>query len=182
MPFYHCSPIAGLTLLEPRKPESFDKPEYVYMTSSLPMALMYGIRNFEYSYGYTKDGEIYYEEYFPDALKELYKGKHASLYICCPNSFEITRIPNERVSAQPVRVVEEIPISDIYEALMEQERLGALKILRHESLSTDQIAWIRKAEAAEIRKRNLLSACGPMAEYFRKHYPDSWIDAANELR
>lgn len=51
------------------------------MTSSLPMALMYGIRNFEYSYGYTKDGKIYYEEYFPNALKELYKGKHASLLL-----------------------------------------------------------------------------------------------------
>ena len=50
--FYHCSPVSGLKVLEPRKPESFDKPARVYMTTLLPMALMYSIRNYEYTYGY----------------------------------------------------------------------------------------------------------------------------------
>ena len=60
MAYYHCSPTSGLTVLEPRKPDVFDKAESVYMTTSLPMALLYGVRNFEYTYGYTKDGQIYY--------------------------------------------------------------------------------------------------------------------------
>lgn len=80
MIYYHCSPTAGLTVLEPRRPEAFDKPRRVYMTTSLPMALLYGVRNFEYTYGYTRDGRIYYEEYFQDALRILYRGKQASLY------------------------------------------------------------------------------------------------------
>ena len=56
MTFYHCSPTPNLTRLVPRKPESFSKPAAVYLTTLLPMALMYGIRNYEYTYGYTQDG------------------------------------------------------------------------------------------------------------------------------
>ena len=51
------------------------------MTKSLPMALFYGIRNFEYAYGYRKTGQIYFAEYFPDALETLYAVKTASLYL-----------------------------------------------------------------------------------------------------
>ena len=49
MAYYHCSPTAGLTVLQPRKPVSFEKPARVYMTTLLPMALMYSIQNYEYT-------------------------------------------------------------------------------------------------------------------------------------
>lgn len=56
MAFYHCSPTAGLTLLRPGKPPFSEKPSMVYMTTLFPMALMYGIKNYEYTYGYTREG------------------------------------------------------------------------------------------------------------------------------
>lgn len=56
MTIYHCSPISGLTLLRPGKPSSFEKPARVYMTTLLPMALMYSVKNYEYTYGYTREG------------------------------------------------------------------------------------------------------------------------------
>ena len=68
MAYYHCSPLAGLTSLRPGKPKTFDKPSRVYMTTLLPMALMYSISHYEYTYGYTQDGQIYFAEYFPNAL------------------------------------------------------------------------------------------------------------------
>ena len=135
MAYYHCSPTSGLTVLQPKKPESFDKPARVYMTTLLPMALMYGVRNYEYTYGYTKEGQIYLEEYFPNALEELYRGKSASLYLCNPESVENTRIPNEAVSEKTVPVLEEIVIPDVCEALLEQQWLGALVIRRYAELS-----------------------------------------------
>lgn len=174
MTYYHCSPTAGLTLLEPRKPEQFDKPARVYLTTSLPMALMYGVRNFEYSYGYTKEGQIFYEEYFPDALERLYRGKSASLYICAPQKVEYTKIPNEAVSETVVPIVQEIAIPDVYEALLEQEREGALQIRRYDEMSPRMLEWVHNAEAEEIRKRDLLQVGGPMADYIREHYPESW--------
>lgn len=180
MTYYHCSPIQGLTILQPRKPESFHKPQAVYLTTLLPMALMYGIRNYEYTYGYTREGQIYLDEYFPNALEILYQGKSASLYICKPQDTQTTRIPNEAISLQEVTVLEEIRIPDVLHALLEQERLGALVIHRYGELSEGQRNWIRKAEADSIREHNLTSTDSPMADYYRTHYPESWALVASE--
>lgn len=178
--YYHCSPVSGLTQLQPKKPQHFDKDALVYMTTSLPMALMYGIRNFEYTYGYTKDGQIYYEEYFPDALRILYEGKSASLYECAPQTTETTRIPNEVVSSLPVKVIREIHIPDVLQALLAQEQCGALVIHRYEELSARMREWIFRAEKDEIRKRALLHTPSPMAGYMRLHYPAAWLAALEE--
>lgn len=142
MAYYHCSPTAGLSVLEPRKPKSNEKPPRVYMTTLLPMALMYSVRNYEYSYGYTKEGQIYFDEYFPNALEILYRGKSASLYLCDPGSTDTTKIPNEVISENAVPVVREIFIPDACEALLEQERLGALVIHRYHELSEGMLNWI----------------------------------------
>ncbi|MBQ7344887.1 MAG: hypothetical protein IJW45_02350 [Oscillospiraceae bacterium] len=144
------------------------------MSTLLPMALMYAIRNHEYSYGYTKDGKIYYEEYFPNALQSLYQGKSASLYLCDPQKTLPTKIPNEAISHQAVAILEERFISDAYDALLEQERLGALIIRRYHELPQRTLAWIRQAEADTIRKHGLLTKEGPMTDYYRTHYPESW--------
>ena len=181
MAYYHCSPTLGLTVLEPRKPQAFAKPKSVYMTTSLPMALMYGVRNFEYTYGYTRDGQIYYDEYFPDALETLYRGKRASLYLCAPDRVTSTRIPNEALSDTPVSIISETVIDDVCEALLEQERLGTLVIRRYHELSPRMLDWIRKVEADTIREHNLLHTGGPMAEYMKAHYPESWAMVEAEL-
>ena len=182
MTYYHCSPVHGLKVLKPGIPTNFDKPARVYLTTLFPMALMYGVRNFEYTYGYTREGQIYYEEYFPDALRILYKGKSASIYVCAPEAVEFTQIPNEAVTESEVAVLEEIFLPDVYEAILEQEQLGNLIIRKYEQLSPGMRAWIRKAEKEEILKRDLLNRGGPMAEYMKLHYPDSWEDAEKETQ
>ena len=174
MAFYHCSTKAGLKSLRPGKPKTFDKPARVYMTTLLPMALMYCIDHYEYTYGYTQDGQIYYAEHFPNALEILYRGKSASLYLCAPEAVETTKIPNEAVSVSEVSILEETRIPDACEALLEQERLGALVIKRYESLTEKNLEWIRRVEADSIREYGLLNKSGPMADFFRTHYPDSW--------
>ena len=174
MPFYHCSPSAGLTVLKPQQPRAFEKPAGVYLTTSLPMALMYSIQNFEYTYGYTKEGQIYFEEYFPNALEILYRGKVASLYLCAPGTVESTKIPNEAISKEAVPVLKEIPVPDALEALLEQEQQGNLIICRYDAMTEGMRNWIRNAEAEEIRTHNLLNTPGPMADYYHTHYPESW--------
>lgn len=144
------------------------------MTTLVPMALMYAIQNYEYTYGYTKEGQIYFEEYFPNALELLYRGKRASLYLCDPHTTDTTSIPNEVISDQSVPILQEIPIEDACEALLEQEKLGTLVIRRYEQLSEKEKLWILKAEADTIQKHGLVSIPGPMADYYRTHYPDSW--------
>ena len=139
MNYYHCSPQAGIKTLKPRVSQLFDHRKVVYMTTSLPMALMYAIRHFEYTYGYHwQDGKprgICFEEYFPDALEALYGGKAAWLYTCASGECHTTKKPNERISFAPVLVIGAVFIPDALKALLEQERRGQLEIIRHYQMS-----------------------------------------------
>ncbi len=172
---YHGSPVPGLKELQPSVTRYFGKPKQVCLTANLPMALMYGVKHFEYTYGYTKDGQIYYEEYFPDALREIYGGKAASLYRCAfREDMEPTQIPNEVVTPRPVPVREEIAVPDVYQALLEQERLGTLRIMRYRDMTEKRLAWVREAEAQTIAEHNLLQEDNHFARYLREKYPDSW--------
>lgn len=175
MIYYHGSPTPGLTILQPSMTtKRIDRPPQVCMTVSRPMALFYSIHHFEYTYGYTKDGQIYYQECFPDALRVLYAGKSASLYICDPADAQPTAIPNEFVSAQPVPVLNEVLISDAYAALLAEEKKGTLKIYPYHTLGEKQRDWIVRAEADEIREKRLWETDSPEAAYYRLHYPESW--------
>lgn len=182
MTLYHCSPTPGLAVLRPSVTRYFGKPRQVCLTASLPMALMYGIRHFEYAYGYTRDGRIYYEEYFPNALEELYRGRSASLYLCARRAdMEPTAIPNEYVAGTEVPVEEERFVPDILAALLEQERLGALKVVRWDELDGERRRWIVRAEADTIREKGLLARPDdPFARYMREKYPESWALAAQD--
>lgn len=172
---YHCSPTASLKILQPNTTKYFDKPKQVCLTASLPMALMYGVKHFEYTYGYTKTQEIYYQEYFPNALEEIYRGKRASLYCCARREdMSATQIPNEYVTAWPVPVAEETVIPDVYKALLEQERLGTLKIIRWSELTNRRRQWIVQAEMETILEKNLLYQDTDFAHYIRDKYPESW--------
>lgn len=179
MKLYHCSPTPGLTVLKPSVTKYFGKPEQVCLTASLPMALLYGIKHFEYSYGYTRDGRLYYEEYFPDALEELYRGKGASLYTCTlREDMETTQIPNEYVTQGEVPVEGEVPVPDVLAALLEQERLGALKIVRWAEVSPASREWIVRAEADTIIEKGLLDQPdSDFARFMREKYPESWARA-----
>ena len=182
MELYHASPTAGLTVLRPSVTEFFGKPRQVCLTALKPMALLYGIRHFEYTYGYTRDGRLYYEEYFPGALETLYRGKSASLYRCAwREGMETTQIPNEYVSAEEVPVEEETLIPDVLEALLEQERLGALRIVRWSEVSGASRDWIVRTEADVILEKGLLGQETDFARYMRETYPVSWALAGREM-
>ena len=177
MAYYHCSPTPGIRILEPRSPGWFDKPKGVYMATLLPTVLFYGVQNFEYAYGYTKDGRLYYEEYFPHALEILYGGKAASLYTCAPDSVASTRIPYEAVSEKPVRVLSEQRIPDLLEALLEQEKRGNVTLFHYEDLSKSGLSWIHDTILGIIRDLTPQERTGSKGDYYRKNYPDLWQEA-----
>ena len=177
MAYFHCSPTAGIRILEPRSPGFFDKPQGVYMATFLPTVLFYGVQNFKYAYGYTRDGRLYYEEYFPNALEILYGGKAASLYTCAPASVFTTKIPYEAVSRDPVPVVSEQRIPDLLAALKEQEKLGNVKLFHYEDLSSAGLSWVHDTILGEIRNLSPLEHSGPKGDYYRTYYPALWQEA-----
>lgn len=137
MTYYHASPTGGLQILEPRKSPYFDKPTQVCLTSLRAMALFYLIRNYEYAYGYTRQGKLYFDDPFPNALKKLYAGKSGWLYICEDGDYKKTEIPNEFVSAQPVRITGAEYIPDAYEAFLREQAAGNIQLLDYAHFASD---------------------------------------------
>ena len=189
MTYYHASPTGGLQLLEPRKPLYFDKPTQVCLTSLRAMALFYIIRNYEYAYGYTRQGKLYFDDPFPDALKKLYAGKSGWLYTCAEGDYEKTEIPNEFVSAQPVRIIGAEYIPDAYEAFLREQEAGNILLLGYEHFASDpekfakKRAWLEKAISEEIRKKAIWKAPdSDCARYYRENYPEIWKNILKSLQ
>ena len=55
-----------------------------------------------------------------------------------------------------------------------------LIIYRYHELSDEFRNLICKEAADEIRNSNLINTPGPMADYYRKHYPESWAKVKNQ--
>ena len=143
-------------MLEPKKSPYFDKPTQVCLTSLRAMALFYLIRNYEYAYGYTWQGKLYFDDPFPDALKKLYAGKSGWLYFCEEGNYERTEIPNEFVSAQPVRILRAEYIPDAYEAFLREQEAGNILLLDY--------------------------ADSDRARYYQENYPEIWKNTLKSLQ
>ena len=181
MTLYHASPAGGLRLLELRKTPFFGKPAQVCMTSLRAMALFYLIRNYEYAYGYDRQGRLYFDEPFPDALKELYSGKSGWLYTCEAGDYEKTEIPNEFVSAHPVRILRAEYIPDACQAFLEEQKQGNIRLYDYAYLKSEpekfaaKCAWLEAEISREIRENHLWdTADADRARYYREHYPEIW--------
>ena len=189
MTYYHASPTGGLQILEPRISPFFEKPAQVCLTSLRAMALFYLIRNYEYAYGYTRQGTLYFDEPFPDALKKLYAGKSGWLYSCEEGNYERTKIPNEFVSAQPVRVTGAAYIPDAYEAFLQEQEAGNILLLAYAHSAADtkkfaeKLTWIEKEISEEILHNKLWKEpdCD-RARYYRENYPEIWAHTLEQMQ
>lgn len=174
MAFYHGSPKGGLTRLEPSPTKYFDKPSQVCMTTLRPMALLYLIDHFEYTYGYDRQGHLIYEEYYPHALELLYRHKSGYLYECEEGDYASTAIPNERVSAAPVNIISCHPIADAYETLLNAEKCGEIMIRRYRALSEQDLQRIERFITDDILEKGLHQSDTPYSRYIRQYYPHIW--------
>lgn len=181
MVYYHGSPIAGLMDLMPSRTKYFGKPRQVCMTTLRSMALFYLIDNFEYAYGYDGAGNLMYEEYFPDALQELYGGKPGYLYLCEEGEYQTTDIPNERVSEKPVKIIGCEFIPDACEAIFKAEREGKLFIRRYRDMKPQDISRVERFISADIREKELWKTDTPKARYVKQYYPGIWEKTITEV-
>ena len=159
------------------------------MTSLRAMALFYLIRNYEYAYGYTRQGELYFDDPFPDALKKLYAGKSGWLYTCEEGGYEKTEIPNEFVSAQPVRILRAEYIPDAYEAFLREQAAGNILLLGYAHFASDPEKFVKKRArlektiSEEILKKEIWKVPNSnCAHYYRENYPEIWKNTLKSLQ
>lgn len=179
--FYHASSVPGIETLEPRV--SNHGVPLIYFSEKRENVLVYLSNAIEKfcretgfshvgpwqkwgPYGFTKDGRIRIEEYYPNALIETYAG--VSGYIYTVERIEQAPLPQTipfaAASAAPVRVAGCEFVPDALEAILSAEREGLLTVLRYEDDRERIDAWNRKTIPEEYEN----AAAHPEYRYFLK--------------
>ena len=156
--YYHASQTGGIRVLEPRI--SNHNMPLIYFSTKRENVLVYLSNaiekycretDFEYDgkwekwgpYGFTKDGLMRIEEYYPDALVSTYKGISGYIYWADDiksADFEI-KIPYAAVSCEQVKVKSVEYVPDALEAILQAERDGLITIMRYEEMTDNMREW-----------------------------------------
>ena len=127
---YHVSPTPGLTTLTPHV--SSHGKAYVYAIDNLTAGLLFGAKkdDFDFLLSTGEDGVPDVYECYPGAFRQVYEGKNCSVYEVSGETFRrgMTSWTSELVSESAVPVLREILVPDLYAALLEREKQGALRI------------------------------------------------------
>lgn len=188
---YHASPVGGIETLEPRVSNHGDPRVYfsqkrentlVYLSNAVEKFCIE--TNYPYNgpwpkwgpYGFTADRIFQFQEYYPDALKETYKGVSAFIYtaIADENIQPLEKIPEAFYSYDPVQVISCEPIDDAYAELMKAYENGKIGIARYERWTDEQLEKIR----AMIRSEYMDPDIHPAYKYFLEHkFP--WLSTSS---
>ncbi len=166
---YHASPIKGITTLVPHV-SNHDKP-LVYLSDRRENVLVYLSNAVEKhcrensfvwngpwhkwaSYGFTKDGLLLLEEYYPNATAETYKGVSGYIYQVEEGAWTAAMkdIPHAYLSSEPVAVSDCEFIPDAYEAILEAETKQQIVIRRFADLSDGTCRWLEKVIPQEYAR------------------------------
>jgi len=163
--FYHASKTAGITNLTPHI-SNHGKP-LVYLSEKRQNVLVY-LSNavekhcrevgFEHnkpykkwgSYGFTKEGILRLEEYYPNAIIDTYKGE--SGYIYSVENFRYKKqddIPYAVIAENEVPVTGCEYIPDAYVAILESAERGEIILQKFSENSQYMLEWIEKTIKSE---------------------------------
>ena len=167
--YYHASSIKDLSTLEPHI-SNHDIP-LIYLSKKRENVLVYlsnaiqkycieqgfkhsGIWQKWASYGFGKDGIQRIEEYYPNALIDTYKGVSGYIYFAemVEDSGFQTQIPDAVTSEKPIVVNGCEYIEDAYEAILDAEKQGLVRILRYHALSEKMMNWIKETIPKEYEQ------------------------------
>ncbi len=159
--YYHASNVANIKELIPSV--SMHGTPFVYLTTKKENALVY-LSNavekyckeigFEHSgkyykwcsYGFTKDGILELQEYWPDAVVDTYAGVSGYIYSAenVTTAESMKDIPFAATSTEPVSVDACEYVPDAYEALKEAANKGLIVIKKYSENSEKMLAWIER--------------------------------------
>ncbi len=169
--YFHASQIGEIKTLEPRISNHdipliyfSDKRENVLVYLSNAVEKVCKEESFKFnglwykwgSYGFEKDGRLRFEEYYPNALEDTYKGVKGYIYSCIQittyQKFDIN-IPNAFISAQKTAVDNCEFIPDAYNEMVNAEANGLITILRYNEFISNikRKEWLEKVIIDEYR-------------------------------
>jgi len=190
---FHCSPMPGLTSLQPRLSAAYKNgtKKCVFASYHLHSILFYGSKkhngDFDGRYGVTYDGKkAYFKEAYVDAIERVYKGEKCYIYIVDQQSSNFqegqTSYPAEVVdgTGNDVKLVKCYEVEDIYDLMLQFEKEG-LMIFKHFRDYTKE----ERLENTEYQKMILkrIDAFNPenSNKNIVKHCLQNYIDALKEI-
>ena len=180
MSFYHGSPIGGLNELKPFLSEH-GKP-YIYFSSSPIVALLYAVKPVPkpfsfYPYGFDKDGNVVYSEYFENAFFHLYNEKVGYLYECTrlKDADNPTHINCAYTCGEPIKVDKVTEISNLYIYFKEQESKGLFLVKKRAEISEKEMQFVFDELKKDIKNNNLMQfPKHPMSVFIQEHFSNIW--------
>lgn len=172
--YFHASQIGKIKTLEPRISNHnipliyfSDKREnvLVYLSNAVEKVCKEGRFTFDGlwykwgSYGFEKDGRLRFEEYYPNALEDTYKGIGGYIYLCSkidPYPKLDIKIPNTFITAQKTTVDNCEFIPDAYNEMINAEANGLITILRYNEFISNikRREWLKKTIIDEYRNNS----------------------------
>lgn len=166
--YYHASQVDGIFILEPRI-SNHDVP-LIYFSKKRENVLVYlsnavekycKENGFKHEgnylkwgpYGFTKDGKLYIEEYYPNALINTYKNVSGYIYKAkkvIDSGFEIN-IPDAITSKNPVEVYDVEFVDDAYEEILKAEKNELIKIIRYDEMTDKKKEWLKNIIKEEYK-------------------------------
>ena len=183
MTFYHGSPVARLSELQPFLSEH-GRP-YIYLSTDPLVALLYAVKPVPkpfsfYPYGFDRGNNLIYSEYYENAFYDLYKGKVGYLYEC-DNLKEITtptQISCAYATAKPIKVDRITVIPDLFAFYKEQENKGLFRIKSKKDISEKEMNFVFDELRKDVENNNLKSLPQhEMSIFIKKHFPTVWETA-----
>lgn len=172
--YFHASQIGKIKILEPRISNHnipliyfSDKREnvLVYLSNAVEKVCKEGRFTFDGlwykwgSYEFEKDGRLRFEEYYPNALEDTYKGIEGYIYSCSkidPYQKLDIKIPNTFITAQKTTVDNCEFIPDAYNEMINAEANGLITILRYNEFISNikRREWLKKTIIDEYRNNS----------------------------
>ena len=170
--YFHASQTEKIKILEPRISNHnipfiyfSDKRENVLVYLSNAVEKICKEEHFMFdglwykwgSYGFEKDGKLRFEEYYPNALEDTYKGVKGYIYSCnqiTPYQNLDIKIPNAFISTQKTPVDNCVFIPDAYNEIINAEKNGLITVLRYNEFISDvkRKEWLERVITDEYRK------------------------------
>lgn len=164
--FYHASPMGGLEVLTPHV-SNHGRP-LLYLSRKRENVLVYLSNAVEKycretgfvhqgpfykwaSYGFTREGVLRLEEYYPHATEDTYRGVSGYIYSMedAPGAQDQPDIPGAVITEESARPIRCEFVPDAYEAIMAAVAAGQITLQRYEENSPGMLAWIDRVTREE---------------------------------
>lgn len=184
---YHGTIYSGLTELEARSKLHNTDQQVVYLTDNIPYALLYiwdenhnGCSE-KHVTGWVHNGVAYYEEQFPDQLKTFYKCVSGYLYAIKKDA-RFQMLENREgihYSFQNAVIDKTEHIQDIYEELIQYERLGKFKVLYYNEQTKQRQEELVHLLSNYILENDFFRSDDTKATFMKKYFSKAWEQAVH---